>query len=429
MIKRIIKRLIPKSLLQTYHKTLAYISAMMMGFPGRKMVVIGVTGTNGKSTTCNFIARILEEAGYKVGMTTTVNFRMNGREWLNNKKMTMLGRTQLQRLLAQMRSEGCEIVIVETSSEGLAQGRHLGIAYDIAVFTNLTPEHIQSHGSFENYKKAKGILFASLAGSTRKTLRGNKVPKTIIVNDADQHAAYYESFNADKKVRFHIDGHNATCDDVSCTFTVGNTVEHLPMPGVFNVENALAAIEVAKQFGVSAQTAATALAKIGGVPGRMERINEGQSYAVIVDYAPEPASFTKLYEAVQTMPHGRIIHVFGSCGGGRDQDRRPVLGAIAGERADIVIITNEDPYDDNPMEIIRDVAAGAIKAGKIEDENLFIEPDRRIAINHAISLAKAGDIVLVTGKGAEQAMAVANGKMIPWDDREVVRAALRTQTN
>jgi UDP-N-acetylmuramoyl-L-alanyl-D-glutamate--2,6-diaminopimelate ligase len=400
---------------------------MMMGFPGRKMVVIGVTGTNGKSTTCNFIASILEEAGYKVGMTTTVNFRVNGREWLNNKKMTMLGRSQLQRLLAQMRSEGCEIAIIETSSEGLAQGRHLGIAYDIAVFTNLTPEHIQSHGSFENYKKAKGILFAALAGSARKTLRGNQVPKTIIVNDADEHAVYYESFTADKKVRFHIDDHNATCDETSCTFNVDNTTVHLPIAGIFNVENALAAIEVAKQFGVSAQTAATALAKIPGVPGRMERINEGQSFAVIVDYAPEPASFTKLYEAVETMPHGRIIHVFGSCGGGRDQDRRPILGAIAGERADIVVITNEDPYDDNPMEIIRDVANGAINTGKIEGENLFIEPDRRVAINHAISLAKAGDIVLVTGKGAEQAMVVANGKMIPWDDREVVRAAIRAQ--
>lgn len=429
MIKKILKRLIPKSFLQTYHKTLAYISAMMMGFPGRKMVVIGVTGTNGKSTTCNFIARILEEAGYKVGMTTTVNFRVNGREWLNNKKMTMLGRSQLQRLLAQMCNEGCEIVIIETSSEGLAQGRHLGIAYDIAVFTNLTPEHIQSHGSFENYKKAKGILFASLAKSARKTLRGNNVPKTIIVNDADEHAAYYESFEADKKIRYHIDGHSATCNDTSCTFMVDNVTQHLPMPGIFNVENALAAIEVAKQFGVSAQTAATALAKISGVPGRMERINEGQSYAVIVDYAPEPASFTKLYEAVETMPHGRIIHVFGSCGGGRDQDRRPVLGAIAGERADITIITNEDPYDDDPMEIIRDVAKGAIDAGKIEGQNLFIEADRRIAINHAISLAKAGDIVLVTGKGAEQAMVVANGKMIPWDDREVVRAAIRAQAN
>jgi UDP-N-acetylmuramoyl-L-alanyl-D-glutamate--2,6-diaminopimelate ligase len=441
MIKRLIKTFLPKSALLWYHKLFSRLATWWYGYPADKLIVIGVTGTNGKSTVCNMITHVLEEAGYKVGMTTTVNFRIAGREWLNKSKMTMLGRSQLQRLLAQMLAEDCEIAVIETSSEGLAQFRHIGIAYDVAVFTNLTPEHIESHGGFENYQRAKGLLFDALHSAKQKSLHGKPFPKTIVVNDSDKHAEYFSAFSAEKKIGYRLESNKnhtnlsteitAKITNTSATssqFNVAGTECQIALPGAFNVENALAAIAVSSIFNVSITTARTGLAKISGVPGRMERINEGQPFTVIVDYAPEPTSFAKLYEVVSTLEKNRIIHVFGSTGGGRDRDRRPILGNIAGKQADIVIITNEDPYDDDPMHIIHEVAEGSRSAGKRDNENLFVILDRSEAIQKAINLAEPNDIVLITGKGAEQAMMMENGRKIPWDDREKVREALKQRT-
>ena len=449
MIKSLLKKFIPSSMLSWYHRALASLGALVYGFPSEKLIVIGVTGTNGKSTTAYFIAKILDHAGYQTGLTSTAVFKIAGREWLNDKKMTMLGRFQSQRMLRDMVRAGCQYAVIETSSEGIAQHRHRGINYDVAVFTNLTPEHLETHGGFEPYKQAKGELFAWLTMKKRKAfLRHSGVrqrrtiesstPKIIVVNADDEHAEYFLSFRADHKVMYTLRPANIggeagmgeiIAEEVKTTargalFTVFGTPFTLALPGKHNVYNALAAIATVNALGVSLEQCAAGLKKITGVPGRMERIDEGQPFTVLVDYAPEVASMERLYETVRDIPHKRIIHVLGSCGGGRDRARRPVLGRLAGENADIVFVTNEDPYDDAPMEIINEVADGAAAAGKTDRENLFRMIDREQAIEQAIAAAQPDDLVLITGKGCEQAICVAGGKKIPWDDREVARRAI-----
>lgn len=456
-MKTLIKKLIPKNLLSRYHKSLALLSALVYGYPSNKMTVIGVTGTNGKSTCVALITKVLETGGFKVGATSTVSFKIADKEWLNDKKMTMLGRFKLQSLLRKMVKTGCQYAVVEVSSEGIKQYRHLGINFDYAVFTNLTPEHLESHGGFENYKKAKGELFRHLMTRPHKkrVLRHAQddkggVAKTSIINLDDEYAEYFLQFKADNIVGFSTKSNvnvgtalNAvqqpkiiSADNIDVTangtsFEVEDTKFNLKLIGAFNVENALPAIAVGQQEGIDLEKIKQGLESVKVVPGRMESIDEGQNFSVIVDYAPEPASMSKLYITIdvlrQAQHDNRVIHVLGSCGGGRDKARRPILGKMAGEKADIVIITNEDPYDDDPMGIINDVAVGAIEAGKIIDKDLFKILDRREAIAKALSLANKGDLVLVTGKGSEQRMAVKDGKYILWDDRSVIREILHSK--
>src|SRR3989338_6306781 len=281
--------------------------------------------------------------------------------------MTMLGRFALQKLLRDMVDAGCKYAVVETSSEGIKQYRHRGINYDVAVFTNLTPEHIESHGGFENYKKAKGELFRKLKikNVKCKIIDEKIVPKVSVVNGDDQYAEYFLQFPADQKIIYTMKDKNVQVDVTGSRFTVDGVELKLKLLGEFNVYNALAAIAVARALGVDLQICKTALEKVEGVPGRLERIDEGQNFTVIVDYAPEPASLQALYRVVKMLPHNRVIHVLGSTGGGRDRSRRGVLGEIAAKHADTVIVTNEDPYDDDPMEIIEEVASGA-RARKIK---------------------------------------------------------------
>ncbi len=442
MLRRL-KRLLPASVKDRYHLVLAHLAAWVYGYPSEKMVVIGVTGTNGKSTVCNLIAGILEEAGHKVGLTTTVNFRIAGKEWLNPYKMTMLGRFRLQELLFKMARAGCRYAVVETSSEGIKQHRHAAVNYDVAVFTNLTPEHLESHGGFDNYKAAKGKLFAKLARERVKRIGGLPVAKTSVVNLNDHFADYFLSFPVPVRVGYRVEGRDAVSGSIATgelqsaviadnvavgaggsSFTVDGNRYELKLLGAFNVENALAAIAVGRVLGVSHETMAAALRRVEVVPGRMEFIDAGQPFSVLVDYAPEPGSFKKLYEAVALFPRKRIIHVLGSCGGGRYAGRRPILGRLAAEHADIVIVTNEDPYDDDPLAIIKEVAAGAAAAGKVEGKDLFLVPDREAALKQAVGLAQPGDLVIATGKGAEQAIVVAGGRKIPWDEREKLRQAI-----
>ena len=435
MIDRIlilIKKLIPKKLFKAlqpfYHFLLGYVSAAWYGKPSEKMIVVGVTGTTGKTTTVFLIASILKSAGMKVGYITTAMFSDGEKEWLNDKKMTMVGRFFTQGMLKRMEENKCDVVIVETTSEGIAQFRHKFINYDTLLFTGLYPEHIESHGGFENYKKAKGKLFAHLRDCKKKKINGKEIEKTTIVNADDEHAEYFQSFWAEKKMSFgiqkgaEIKAENITSDASGSRFTIRDTQYAINLLGGFNVANSLAAISVAKAMDIYDEKIKSGLEKITGTPGRLEKIDEGQDFTVIVDYAFEPNAVLKLYETIGNIPHSKIIHVLGSTGGGRDKARRPKLGKLAGEKADYVIVTNEDPYDEDPMQIIDEVAAGA--ENKKEGENLWKILDRQEAIRKALSLAQAQDIVLITGKGSEQAICVENGKKILWDDREVVREEL-----
>lgn len=434
MIKAKIKKILPSWTLSLYHLSLAYLSALVLGFPSKKMVVIGVTGTSGKSTTCYVLMRMLENLGFKVGLASTIMFKVDEKEWLNDKKMTMVGRFQLQSLLWQMKSAGCRFAIVETTSEGIKQFRHAGIHYDVAVLTNLYPEHIESHGSFEAYKAAKMKLFEKLDRDPVKVINQYAIEKTIIVNGEDEHAPDFLNHDVREKLVFSMKDVSGTFPEVrrvraeqvesradGLTFTVSGQRMEVPILGAHNVYNVLAAVSVGLSQDIPLPDMAEALKTVQGIPGRIELVQEGQPFTVIVDYAFEPRAMTKLYETVDQLPHNRIIHVLGGTGGGRDRDRRPKIGAIAGGRADVVIVTNEDPYDEDPMQIVQEVAAGAESEGRASVEKIL---DRREAIDKAISLAESGDIVLITGKGSEQAIVVANEKKIPWDDRAAARDAL-----
>jgi len=469
----IIKKLIPiklfKKLQPAYHFVLAWLAAVLHRFPSNKLIVIGVTGTTGKSTSVHLIAKTLEYAGYKVGYTSTAMFKVAEKEWMNDKKMTMPGRFFTQSMLRRMAKAGCEYAIIETTSQGIEQFRHRFINYDILVFTGLYSEHIEAHGGFENYKLAKGKLFAHLARCQPKYVNAKKkvqlikneikkihlerVKKIIIANGDDEYAEYFLGFKAEEKLVYKVESHKVhKVADNSITQIVANNVAvksdgvqffvdgvefNLQLMGEFNIYNALTAVCVGLIQGLSLEQIKDGLEKINGVPGRFERITHltpdpspykgersNTNFTVIVDYAYEPKAVEKLYEAIKLIEHNKIIHVLGSAGGGRDVARRPVLGKTAGERADIIIVTNEDPYDDDPQIIIDQVALGAEQVGKILDKNLFKIMDRREAIKKALQFACAGDLVLITGKGCEQAICVAGGKKIPWDDREVVREEL-----
>ncbi|MEA3398518.1 MAG: UDP-N-acetylmuramyl-tripeptide synthetase [Patescibacteria group bacterium] len=458
-ILQIIKKIIPKRLFKMlqpiYHFLLSWFSAVVYRFPSKKLIVIGVTGTTGKTTTVYFIARVLESAGFKVGLTSTAMFSDGKNEWLNNKKMTMVGRLFTQKILRRMVNNGCQYAIVESTSEGMAQFRHRFINYDILVFTGLYPEHIDSHGSFENYKQAKAKLFKHLQycqikyadekGAIKKSEAGlkkislNRVNKYIIINGDDEYAEYFFNFFANKKIiytkkskiNFDFKGEaelvridEIKSGDWGISFSAIKKRINLKILGEFNAGNAAAAIAIGLSQNINFDRIKFGLEEIKGIPGRLERVNEGQDFIVIVDYAFEPEAVAKLYGVIKNISHNKVIHVLGATGGGRDIARRPKLGKLAGKNADYVIVANEDPYDDDPDIIIDQVALGAENAGKKQKIDLFKINDREQAIKKALALAKTGDLILITGKGSEQAICVANGKKISWDDRKVVKRLL-----
>jgi len=358
-----------------------------------------VAGTNGKTTVVELTTRILEEAGFKVAALSSINFKIGEKIWPNKLKMTMPGRFFIQKFLKQAVNTGCQYAILEVTSEGIKQHRHRFINFGTAVFTNLTPEHIEAHGSFENYQAAKGKLF--------------QATKNIhIINIDDENANYFLQFPAAKKLTYGL-----TKGDVNTQ----NTQFKLNLIGEFNIYNALAAICAGLSQGIDLGTCQRAIEKVEVIPGRMEEVIS-QPFKVFVDYAFTPNALRKIYETLLKLKiknqKSKMICVLGACGGGRDKWKRPILGSLAGKYCDEVIVTNEDPYDENPLEIIEQVAKGTNnKAKKILD--------RREAIKEALKLAKEGDVVVITGKGCEPWICIAKGRKIPWDDREVAREEIK----
>ncbi len=435
-MKRVIRKILPRFVLQGYHLALAKTASVVYRNPSRNMIVIGVTGTKGKSTTSFMIAKLLEASGHTVGLTSTALFKIGKKEWLNDTKMTMLGRFRLQRFLRDMVKKGCDVAVVETSSEGVLQSRHRGIDYDIAVFTNLTPEHLEAHGGFENYKNAKLAFFQHVAKGHAKKIHGETIEKAFVVNLDDPHAKDFLQFSVAKRYGWSMQSADQTAlDKVFQISQVESTAQgsdfllsgqrfHVPLIGKVNVMNAGAAVTVAHHLGATFTTIQQGLAQLPQMPGRMERIDNPLGFTVIVDYAHEPESTKKLYEAVRLFLPKRIIHVTGSAGGGRDKARRHILGNLAGQNATIVVVTNEDPYDEDPQAIIDAVASGAREAGKRDNVDLFLIPDRRDAIAKALYLAQEEDVVLITGKGSEAVIVGKNFAKTPHDDRVVVKDEL-----
>ncbi len=430
-MKKILKKVLPEELLLFYHYFLALLAAFFYRFPSRKIVVIGITGTKGKTSAANFIWSTLQAGGFKTGMISTANIRIGEKEKLNSFHMTMPGRFALQKILREMVDSGCTHCVIETTSEGLKQFRHIGIHYDIAVFMNLFPEHLSSHGgSFEKYRQAKGRMFKALSGRN-KVINGKKVPKIILANLDSPDANFFLNFSADEKITFgtvnqaDFVARDVKSDKTGAYFRVADSFFELSLPGDFNATNALPAIIISRLFGVSDESIQSGLKNLI-VPGRMEIIDEGQDFTVMVDYAHEKESMSRALEAARKIfaSETNVIVLLGAEGGGRDKPKRSQMGEIAGLKADCVVVSNVDPYDDDPREILEEIAAAVEKQGKVRDRDLFVVEDRKKGIRQALSLARKNDIVVLTGKGAEQSIIVGNER-IPWDDRMVVRQEIQ----
>ena len=392
MLKNILKKIIPDFLINFYHCCLAFLGALIYRFPSKKMTIIGVTGTSGKSTVVELTNYLLQKNGLKSCAMSSVTFQ--------NLKMTMPGRFKIQKFFKEAIKQGCKIAVLEVTSEGIKQYRHKFIDFKIAVFTNLSKEHIESHKGFENYKKAKLKLFKSCK-------------KIHIINLDDKNANYFWQAPAKQKIGYS-----------SKEFE--KFLPELNILGEFNKYNALSAVKTAMILGVSLENCKKALQSFRGLEGRMQIISKGP--LVIIDYAHTPTQLEQVYKAIKgrgpclsgRQATSALICVLGSCGGGRDKWKRPVMGKIAEKYCSKVIVTNEDPYNENPMKIISEVA-GETSAQKILD--------RKEAIKKAIRLAKEEDAVIITGKGSEPLMCVEGGKKIPWSDKKIAEEALAKRKN
>ena len=443
-IKEIIRKYVPKPVSSLYYLAWAILGNMVYRKPSEEILVIGVTGTNGKTTTVNAIAHILQVNGIRSGLLSTANFKIGNRAWVNKSKMTMLGRMRLQKMLRKMIRDDCKVAVVEVSSEGVATHRTYGINFDILVFTNLTPEHIESHGSFEKYKKAKQKIFRNLSRHKRKKLASfmpQQLKKTIIANIDDENSEDFLRFDAEVKIGFGIEKEKSLFareviralnvkedkDGIDFNLVIGGEKERISstLIGSVNVYNLLAAASVGWFFGMTSDQIKKALEDFNGVEGRMEKIKSKKGYDVIIDYALVPESLQKLYSTLRGLYKGKIIAVYGSCGGGRDVSKRPLMGQIVSGYADYSILTNEDPYFDDPYEIVRDIEEGYKNNDKVLGEDYEVVINREQAIEKALLMAQgAGDVVVITGKGSETGMNV-QGKIVPFNDKEMVLKYLK----
>ncbi len=412
IIKQALEAILPKEVLEfmlsAYHYLMAWAALIVYGFPARTLVVIGVTGTKGKSTTVEMVNAILEEAGYRTAIASTIRFKIDKESKPNLFKMTMPGYGYLQWFLREARRNDCTHVIVEITSEGARQFRHVGLMMDALIFTNIAPEHIESHGSYENYKLAKLAIGHSLVSSPKR-------PRIVIANPDDEVGAKFLTLNVDKQISFTLNDAKPYAEsDGKVSMTVRGVTFEVPFPGTFTILNALAAATVATELGVSAKTIGHALGTMKPIGGRVERIEAGQNFIAVVDYAHTPDSLRALYGA---FPNVRKICVLGNTGGGRDRWKRPEMGSIADTSCDVVILTDEDPYDEDPSAIVREMAKGMSRSPRI-----II--DRREAIRTALAEAERGDVVLITGKGTDPFIMGPRGTKMPWSDAAVVREEL-----
>lgn len=418
-ILRNVKKLIPspifKALQPIYHYLLSLIGAIRYGFPSRNITVIAVTGTKGKSTVTELIAAILRADGKSVASLSTIQFTYGGKKERNMYKMTMPGRFFVHHFLRRAVAEGCQYAVIEMTSEGAKLYRHKFIEIDALVFTNLAPEHIESHGSFANYKAAKLRLAQAVAHSSKR-------PRILIANSDDEHGKDFLNFDVEEKIGYSLKDlslYTLHKDGVSLVF--GDTTVRVPLVGLFNVYNTLAAITIAKVYGVSLETIVKAMRDLPPIAGRVEHFESARGakkhITAIVDYAHTVDSLEKLYQAFPNHPK---VCVLGNTGGGRDTWKRPEMAAVAERYCDHVILTDEDPYDEDPRAIIADMEKG------IENkEKLTIVMNRKEAIRTAVAKAPSDGYVIISGKGTDPYIMRAAGEKESWSDAEVVKEILR----
>jgi UDP-N-acetylmuramoyl-L-alanyl-D-glutamate--2,6-diaminopimelate ligase len=408
-IEKLIPRKIYKFFQPAYHYLLAVTGTIIYRKPSRHIYVIGVTGTKGKSSTTEFINAALTGAGKKTAILSTIRFKIGEASRPNKFKMTMPGRFFTQKFLRDAVDAGCEYAIIEMTSEGARFFRHTGIELDALIFTNLSPEHIESHGSFTKYKAAKLRLVHHLAKS-------KKPMRLSIANIDNEHAHSFLISPVEKNIGYSLKHvHFISETENESVIKYHDETITIPLPGRFNVSNTLATLALTHELGLPFADVKKGIESLSLIRGRVEKINCGQDFTVVVDYAHTDDSLRKLYEA---FPSSRKIAVLGSTGGGRDGWKRPVLGKIADEYCSEIIITNEDPYDEDPIKIINEVASG------VTSHTPIIIIDRREAIAKAISLANTGDVVLITGKGTDPYIMGPNGSKQVWDDASVAKEEL-----
>ena len=404
------------SLVLPYHFLKALFAGIRYGFPGRKLHVIGVTGTNGKTTTSFMLWKMLNEAGLKTGLMTTVAWGGVGGKKVNEQiqHMTTANPGLLNKRIREIKKDGAEYLVLEVTSHALAQYRTLGIPIEIAVMTNVTHEHLDYHKTFERYRDAKRKLF--------------KKAKFGVINADDESCKYFEKDvkkyitygvkageKQAKSVKLEISGVKYSCGDINI---------ETKMPGIFNVYNSLAAVCVGERLGLTPEQIKRGILALDSVEGRTTSFNMGQDFGVMIDYAHTPDAFEKLLPDMKKATKGRLIVMFGSAGGRRDPSKREPQGEIAGKYADIVILTEEDDRDTPGMEILEQIAVGARKSGKKDNKDLFFELDRPTAIAKALGMAKKGDTVLFLGKGHEKTIERADGEH-PYYEPDEIKKALK----
>ncbi len=409
-------------------EALAHLCAAWHGFPARKLVMIGVTGTDGKTTTTNLIHSILTAAGINAGMISTVNAIIGGQAYDTGLHTTTPDAPEVQKYLAQMVAGGQTHCVLETTSHGLAQHRVDACEFDVGVVTNITHEHLDLHGTFEAYRAAKARLFEMMALSARKS-----VPKTSVLNADDPSFEFLRQIRVDRELCYGLDSralvsardiaYKADSTRLQAVTPAGRINLQTLLVGEFNVLNALAAVSAGVALGVPVEAIQRGVALQRGVPGRMERIDEGQAFLAIVDFAHTPNALDKALRAARQMTAGQVIVVFGSAGL-RDPQKRGMMGRVAGRLADKVVITAEDPRTESLDDIMAAIAQGCAAEGRREGEGWWRIGDRAEAIRFAVRLARPGDVVMACGKGHEQSMCF-GATEYPWDDRQAMRDALR----
>jgi UDP-N-acetylmuramoyl-L-alanyl-D-glutamate--2,6-diaminopimelate ligase len=432
---RSVKRRFPEQhpLRLSWHRTKAFIAALCCGFPARRLTIIGITGTDGKTTTVGMTAHILHEIGIATGALSTAFFRVKGAVTWNATQKTSPSPFVVQKFLRRLVREGCTHAVLECSSHGLVQGRVNWTWPSVAAITNTSPEHLDYHGTMEKYRADKSILFQMLKGGGTKVL-----------NAADETCATYLPIPSERTILYSAEKRagkvpgatyfwlsNIHVKPASTSALLywnrdGRTWDlHLGIPGAFNVENALCALSCCYGIGVSPDEALEALQSFTGVPGRIERIDEGQPFSVFVDFTVTPASYERTLKTVRDMltRTQRLLVLAGSCGD-RMKEKRPTVGKLCSELADVVVITNEDPYTEDPEKIIDEVWAG-VDQSKTQAHRIV---DRLEAIKFLFAQAKPGDAVILCGKGSDTTMYTKDGQ-IPWNEREIARELLRAQAN
>lgn len=443
------RRHLSQAQINRFHKWEAMYWSARYGFPARGKLVIGITGTKGKTTTCHFMSAILEEAGYTVGMATTVDFQIGTKVWANETNKSVVAPQKLQKLLREMADAGCDAIVLEVTSHALDQHRVWGIPFRFVGFTNLSHDHLDYHSTMEEYRDAKFKLFkwrevkAAAANTDDPAgaymIEHTQAPRRWSVSTENPEPA--------SRATDHLFADKISANSGSASFTLIHEDQaervSLNLPGRFNIENALVAAAIGLNLNVKLTTVAAGLMRLQTVPGRLEKIETRKGFTVIIDYAHTPDSLEKLYSTLRPDVRGRMLAVLGATGD-RDKTKRPIMGALAARFCDYVFLTDEEPYNEDPLAIIEEIAKGVPRGRSLfkesrevklkqEKRSVLKQPenesgenqwwwkiaDRRAAIERAIGMAKLDDVVLITGMGA-QTKRIVKGEAEPWSDRDII---------